>query len=157
MFVGGSPPELTMTGFRSESLSVIKSFWLPVKGFMTETNPKCIHLLFLYLVICGFLICQRICCFCFGCLSACLLFSWFCYPRATNPTLSRLPQRTWRTSCGLKVPQSAAAGSGFGVSLWAITSATAPWTWTHPDRFFFNLRPFQTFWPQSREMSLMIP
>lgn len=59
--------------------------------------------------------------------------------------------------CGLKVPQKAAAGSGFGVSLWAITSAAAPWTWTHPDRFYFNLKPFQTFWPQRREMSLMIP
>lgn len=70
--------------------------------------------------------------------------------------LSRLSLRTRRTSCGLKAPQSAAAVSGFGVSLWAVTSAAAPWTWTHPDRFLFDLKLFHTFWPQSREMSLMI-
>lgn len=40
MFVGGSPPELTMTGFRSECLSVIKPFTRSQKDFMTETKPK---------------------------------------------------------------------------------------------------------------------
>lgn len=85
----------------------------------------------------------------------------FCSPRAgARPRLrpaalgsvSILPPNTKH----LLRPQSAAAVFGFGVSLWAVTSAAAPWTWTHPDRFIFDLKLFHTFWPQSREMSLMI-
>lgn len=53
-------------------------------------------------------------------------------------------------------PQSAAAVAGFRASLSAVTSAAAPWTWTRRDSFHFDLKRFLTFWPQRREMSLMI-